>query len=114
MAGATQWKAACPHIDDSPRDVCFHSEISQNNVKRWELSRLPEGVMVEDLKDVLEYVGEDATVAVCNSCRRINVLGDGVTVLHSGDPHFNDRKGDWQVDLDAELESNGIRRGADL
>jgi hypothetical protein len=100
MAGATQWKAACPHIDGSPRDVCFHSAISPSNVSNWEPERLAADVDPVDLNAVLRHVEDEQTVAVCNSCRRINVIkSGGVDVLHSGDPHFNDRVGEWLVEL---------------
>ena len=101
MGGATQRKAPCPHIEDSARDVCFHSELSEANASKWEMIRLPDDVDSEDLRALLEGLDDDSTVAICNSCRRINRIKKGaVDVLHSGDPHFNDRVGEWQIDLD--------------
>jgi hypothetical protein len=110
MAGATQWKAPCPHIEERPSDVCLHSEISWSNVDKWESERLPEGVSESELRTLLTIFVDDATIAVCNSCRRINWIGSGgVEVLHSGDPHFNDRVGEWQIDLEEEAnDDNGF------
>jgi hypothetical protein len=111
MAGATQHKAPCPHIADRRSGVCFHSEVSAANVGKWESIRLPDDVDSGDLRTLLDVVDDDATVAICNSCRRINKLLSGdVEVLHSGDPHFDDRVGSWQIDLeDASTSTPGLR-----
>jgi hypothetical protein len=109
MGGATQRKAPCPHIEDDPRDVCFHSEVSAANVSMWEPIRLPDDVDEDNLEDLLDALDDDATVAVCNSCRRINLIETGsVEVLHTGDPHYSDRVGSWQIDLeDTDSFGNG-------
>jgi hypothetical protein len=113
MAGATQIKAPCPHVDDRPRDVCMHSEISQANADKWEAGRLPEGVGESELRELLDVLKDDATVAVCNSCRRINrIVADDVEVLHSGDPHFDDRVGEWLIDLDEADEEPAFGDGS--
>jgi superfamily II helicase len=105
MAGAKQVRAPCPHIDDRPVPLTFHSIVTENNADKWEREvRIPRGVDEDDLRAVLEYAGDDE-VAVCNSCRRIKVNpGEDAEVVHTGDPYNSDRTGEWKVDVHADDE----------
>jgi len=88
MAGAKQWRVKCPHIDGRPRETCMVSEITPNNKGYWAREgRVPDGVDADDLGDVLEQADGD-TVVVCNSCRRVMILGDEFEVVYGPDPHY--------------------------
>jgi len=87
MAGAKQWRVECPHIEDRPAETCMASEITANNKGHWAREdRVPDGVDADDLGDVLERTGGD-TVVVCNSCRRVLILGDEREVVYGPDPY---------------------------
>jgi hypothetical protein len=107
MSGAKQIRAPCPHVADRPSELTFHSVVTPNNTSFWEReNRLPDDVDESDLEAVLEYAGDDVTVAVCNSCRRIVVdPGPKSEVVHSGDPYADDRVGEWLVDVHADDEA---------
>ena len=101
MAGAKQWRVECPHIDERPGETCMASEVTANNKGLWAREdRVPEGVDADDLGDVLEEAGGD-TVVVCNSCRRVLVLGDEREVVYGPDPYCStfgypgDSHSDW-------------------
>ena len=87
MGGATQWRIECPHIEDRPSELCMASEVSANNKGHWAReNRVPDGVDASDLGEVLEKADDDPVV-VCNSCRRVIILGNEYEVVHGPDPY---------------------------
>jgi hypothetical protein len=101
MGGAKQWRIKCPHIQDRPSETCMASEITANNKGHWAREdRVPEGVDADDLGNVLERADGDTGV-VCNSCRRVLILGDDRKVVYGPDPHYSvvghpgDPHSDW-------------------
>jgi len=88
MTGAKQWRVECPHIEGRPGETCMASEVTANNKGLWAREdRVPEGVHADDLGDVLKEADGD-TVVVCNSCRRVLILGDEREVVYGPDPHY--------------------------
>lgn len=114
MAGAKQWQLPCPHIDgaDAERTMC--SEVTENNADKWAAEdRTPRRqgsdsdgrIGDRHLSGLLEHY--DGTLVVCNSCRRIMVLSDGdLDVVHSGDPWYSGRVGEWAIDIESMLEDD--------
>jgi hypothetical protein len=122
MAGAKQWRLKCEHIEDAARDRTMHSEVSKANADKWsDEQRTPK----QRIRNSQRRVGEkrlkrllneyDGNVLVCNSCKRIKVLtDDGLETVHSGDPWFSNRVGEWLIDIESLTdETRGLRGTGD-
>ena len=109
MAGATQWQLPCEHLESMESERTMHSEVSKANADKWaDEERTPK----QQIPNSQRHVGKkrltrlleayDGNVVVCNSCRRVKVLDDGdLEVVHSGDPYYSNRVGEWLVDIES-------------
>jgi len=121
MAGAKQWRLPCEHLNDMTAERAMHSEVSLANADKWadeertpkQRGDGPRHVGQARLTKLLQHY--DATVVVCNSCRRIKILDDGEqTAVHSGDPYHASRVGEWLVDADGlGDDTTGLRGQSD-